>query len=78
MTRQSILLVDDDEVFRRRLTRAFEERGYDTRSAADYEDAVAQARHDSPELAVVDLRTERLVLPAVADGHYVEVAEGHD
>ncbi len=56
MTRPSILLVDDDEVFRRRLSRAFEERGYDTRTAGNYEEAVAQARHDSPELAVVDMR----------------------
>jgi two-component system response regulator RegA len=52
----SILLVDDDEVFRRRLARAFEERGYDVRTAEDYETAVAEARRDSPEFAVVDLR----------------------
>jgi len=56
MTRPSILLVDDDEVFRRRLSRAFSERGYDTRTASNYEEAVAQARHDSPEMAVVDMR----------------------
>lgn len=52
----SILLVDDDEVFRRRLSRAFDERGYDTRTAASFDEAVASAREDSPELAVVDLR----------------------
>jgi two-component system response regulator RegA len=54
--RPSILLVDDDEVFRLRLARAFDERGYDVRTAADYEQAVTEARRDSPEFAVVDLR----------------------
>ncbi len=52
----SILLVDDDEVFRKRLARAFEDRGYDVRVAADYDQALLAARQDSPELAVVDLR----------------------
>lgn len=54
--RQSILIVDDDEVFRRRLARAFEDRGYDTRVASDFESAVASATEDSPELAVTDLK----------------------
>jgi two-component system, response regulator RegA len=52
----SILLVDDDEVFRRRLARAFEERGYDVRTAGDHDEAVTAATDDSPEYAVVDLR----------------------
>ncbi len=54
--RPSILLVDDDEVFRRRLARAFEERGYDVRTADNYDRAVNEARTDPPEFAVVDLR----------------------
>lgn len=54
--RQTILIVDDDEVFRRRLARAFEDRDYEVRTAVDADDALAQARADSPELAVVDLR----------------------
>lgn len=54
--RQSILIVDDDEVFRRRLARAFEDRGYDTRVAGDFESAVALATEESPELAVTDLK----------------------
>ena len=54
--RPSILLVDDDEVFRRRLARAFDERGHDVRTASDYDEAVRSARADSPEFAVVDLR----------------------
>ncbi len=52
----SILVVDDNEVFRDRLARAFRDRGYETRTAADCEQALASANEDSPELAVVDLR----------------------
>jgi two-component system response regulator RegA len=52
----SLLLVDDDEVFRTRLARAFESRGYDVRQSGSKEDALRVARQDSPELAVVDLR----------------------
>jgi two-component system response regulator RegA len=52
----SILVVDDDATFRTRLVRAFAERRYDARGAAGAAEAVALAREDSPELAVVDLR----------------------
>lgn len=54
--RPSILIVDDDEVYRNRLGRAFTDRGYDVRLASDYDTAVAAATEDSPELAVVDLK----------------------
>ncbi|HUH01436.1 MAG TPA: response regulator [Kofleriaceae bacterium] len=54
--RPSILLVDDDEVFRKRLARAFEERNYDVRAAGTFTEAVALAREESPEFAVVDMR----------------------
>ena len=58
MTEQSpsILLVDDDDVFRERLARAFRRRGFDVRAAASAEEALASARLDSPEMAVLDLR----------------------
>lgn len=52
----SILLVDDDEVFVTRLGRAFRDRGYEVRTASDYESAMALARDESPELAIVDMR----------------------
>jgi two-component system response regulator RegA len=52
----SILIVDDDEVYRNRLARAFVDRGYDVRTASDYDTAVAAAQEDSPELAVLDLK----------------------
>jgi two-component system response regulator RegA len=53
---RSILIVDDQEVFRERLARAFRDRGFDVRAASNCEDAIESARDDSPELAVVDLR----------------------
>jgi two-component system response regulator RegA len=52
----SILVVDDDETFRKRLARAFAERGLDVRSAGSFDEAVASARADSPQFAVVDLK----------------------
>ena len=55
-SRPSLLLVDDDAVFRERLARAFRERGYDVHTAGSADDALRLASHDTPELAVVDLR----------------------
>ncbi len=52
----SILIVDDDEVYRNRLARAFVDRGYEVKTAQDYDSAVAVAQADSPEWAVVDLK----------------------
>lgn len=56
VTAHSVLVVDDDEVFRNRLVRAFTERGYDARGAEGYHHAMELAQQDSPEYAVVDLR----------------------
>ena len=55
-SRPSLLIVDDDEIFRDRLGRAFERRGYDVRVAADHDEAIALAEEESPEMAVIDLR----------------------
>ena len=52
----SILIVDDHEIFRDRLARAFRERGYDARTAKDAESARERVYEDSPEKAVLDLR----------------------
>jgi two-component system response regulator RegA len=54
--KQSILIVDDDEVYRNRLARAFVDRGYEVRTAQDYDTAVSAATAESPEYAVVDLK----------------------
>lgn len=56
MEERSVLLVDDDEVFRSRLARAFRERGWEVAEAAHGAQALDWARRNSPDLAVVDLR----------------------
>jgi two-component system response regulator RegA len=52
----TLLLVDDDEVLRERLGRALRERGFEVTTAESGEAAIAAARRDAPEFAVVDLR----------------------
>lgn len=52
----SVLVVDDDETFRSRLVRAFQAREFEAQGAKDGESAVALAKKESPEYAVVDLR----------------------
>jgi two-component system response regulator RegA len=54
--RTLMLIVDDDEIFRERLGRAFRERGFDVLTASNYEEAMDQARAEAPDMAVVDLR----------------------
>lgn len=56
MHAESLLLVDDDAVFRTRLARAFRDRGWDVRAASGYDEAMALAREESPEHAIVDLK----------------------
>jgi len=51
-----MLVIDDDELFRERLARALRDRGYEVRTAAGFDEALASCRCDSPEYAVVDLR----------------------
>ena len=52
------LIVDDDGVFRERLRRAFERRGWEAHTAATCLDALATAREIGPDLAIVDLRIQ--------------------
>lgn len=52
----TILVVEDDDVFRQVLVQAMGQRGYDARGAASGAAALALARDESPELAVIDLR----------------------
>lgn len=56
--RRTMLIVDDDAVLRMRLVRAFAERGYDSTGAEGAEQALALARTEAPEYAIVDLRLE--------------------
>jgi two-component system response regulator RegA len=62
---RSLLLVDDDIALRKRLARAFQDRGFVVREAGGVAEALALARAESPELAVVDLR--------VSDGDGLDV-----
>ena len=51
-----LLIVEDDDVLRARLTRAFRERGFEVREAADAASATRAARSEPPSHALVDLR----------------------
>jgi len=80
----SILIVDDDATLRERLVRAFRKRGFDVRSAGTCDEALAAAREDSPEMAVVDLRMPgrsglELIrdLKAIDDGTRIVVLTGY-
>ena len=53
---RTLLIVDDDQIFRSRLVRAFRERGFETRGAASATEAIAAAAGETPELALVDMR----------------------
>ena len=53
---RSLLIVEDDDVLRPRLARAFRERGFEVREAPDVDAAIESARSDPPEYALVDLR----------------------
>jgi two-component system response regulator RegA len=53
---RSLLIVEDDDILRRRLAQAFRDQGFDVREAADVEGAAAAGRADPPEYALVDLR----------------------
>ena len=54
--RSTLLLVDDDDVFRRVLARALERRGYAVSVAASVDAALVSALEQPPEYAVVDLK----------------------
>lgn len=58
MIAKSILIVDDDPVFRRRLAQALAERGFEVQAAAGHDEALAIASTWKPHRAVVDLRME--------------------
>ncbi|MEF8698614.1 MAG: response regulator transcription factor [Candidatus Accumulibacter sp. UW25] len=54
--RSTLLLVDDDDAFRRVLARALERRGYAVTVAVSVDMALAKAQAQPPEYAVVDLK----------------------
>lgn len=50
-----IMLVDDDTLLRRSLAFSLEQAGYRVSTAANAEDALALARHDRPDLVLLDI-----------------------
>lgn len=64
---KSLLLVDDDEPFLRRLSRAMEKRGFEPEMAGSVAAGIAFATARPPAYAVVDLRLE--------DGNGLDVVE---
>lgn len=50
------LLVDDDEIYQRRLSLALADRGWDVKCASDGPTALRLATTFSPDIAIVDLR----------------------
>ena len=63
----TLLLVDDDEPFVRRLERAMAKRGFEVQAALSVAEGVARASSSPPAYAVVDLRLQ--------DGNGLEVVE---
>ena len=55
-TQTKLLVVDDSDLFRERLARAFRDRGFEVTTAADFDEAMAAAKAAIPAMAVVDLR----------------------
>jgi len=55
-SRLSLLVIDDDEVFRSRLVLALRARDYEVRAASDAATALEMAAAETPERAIVDLR----------------------
>jgi two-component system response regulator RegA len=53
---ERVLLIDDDEVFTRVLARALVARGFDVGVAANRAEALASARENRPDHAVLDLK----------------------
>lgn len=52
----SILVVDDEVLFRERLGRAFEKREYKVFLAANYDEAMTLVQQEKPDMAVVDMK----------------------
>ena len=55
-SRPLMLVVEDDDVLRGRLARAFVERGFDVAEAGTFGDAESRIADETPEFAVLDLR----------------------
>ena len=64
---KSLLIVDDDNPLRDRLSRAMEKKGFQVKQAESVEQGIKQAKSSPPAFAVVDLRLN--------DGNGLEVVK---
>jgi len=64
---KSLLIVDDDNPLRDRLSRAMEKKGFRVRQAESVKQGISQAINSPPAFAVVDLR--------LSDGNGLEVVK---
>ena len=55
---KSLLIVDDDDPLRGRLSRAMEKKGFTVREAKSIEEGLKSVKNNPPNFAVVDLRLE--------------------
>ena len=53
---KSILIVDDDEILRNRMSRALQDRGYSVQVASGFEEAVTAVEQSPPGRAIIDLK----------------------
>lgn len=53
---KTILLVDDEELFRERLAKAFSQRGFTVFTAANFDEAMLVINEQRPTMGVVDLK----------------------
>jgi two-component system, response regulator RegA len=66
-TDKSLLIVDDDNPLRDRLTRAMEKKGFQVRQAESVKEGINQVKKAPPAFAIVDLR--------LGDGNGLEVVK---
>ena len=64
---KSLLIVDDDNPFRERLSRAMQKKGFQVMQAQNVKQGIEQAKNSPPTFAVIDLRLE--------DGNGLEVVK---
>ena len=64
---KSLLIVDDDNLFRDRLARAMEKKGFKVQQAESVKRGINQAKNSPPAFAVIDLR--------LGDGNGLEVVK---
>ena len=66
-TDKSLLIVDDDNPLRDRLSRAMEKKGFQVMQAESVKQGINQAKNSPPAFAVIDLR--------LSDGNGLEVVK---